>query len=91
MSREHRPSKAYFTPPELARELGVAAEKIIAWIRSGELAAIDVSERRGNGRPRYRVRAEEWRQFLERREVGAEPTPCPRARRPRRPDYIEFI
>jgi excisionase family DNA binding protein len=42
------------TPPELAARWGISPDKILAWIKSGELRAIDASTRRG-GRPRYLI------------------------------------
>ncbi len=40
------------SPPEVAKRLGVKPEKVINWILSGRLRAINVS----NGtRPRYRI------------------------------------
>jgi excisionase family DNA binding protein len=41
----------YRTPPEIARRLGVGPEKVLAWIRSGELAAVNLATTR-HGRPR---------------------------------------
>ena len=42
------------TPPQVAERLGVEPAKVIAWIRSGELAGVDVALR-GSKRPRYRI------------------------------------
>jgi hypothetical protein len=44
------------TPPALAKRYGVAPEKILAWIRAGELVAINIAARLG-GRPRYVISA----------------------------------
>ena len=49
MTLQHR---TRITPPTLAKSWGISVDKVLAWIRSGELRAIDVSTRRG-GRPRY--------------------------------------
>jgi excisionase family DNA binding protein len=67
---------AYLSPPAVARRLGVKPEKIIGWIRAGELRAADLAQRRG-GRPRYRVNETDLEAFLARRSV----TPLPRTRR----------
>jgi len=40
--------------PQVARQLGVAENKIYAWIRSGELRAINLA-RSTHGRPRYGI------------------------------------
>jgi excisionase family DNA binding protein len=63
------------TPPEVAKELGVEPSKIIAWIRQGELRAINVATR-PTGRPRYRIDEEAIEEFLHRRATKP-PTPAP--------------
>lgn len=69
----------YLTPPEIAKLLRVAPDKVHGWIRRAELRAINV----GNGnRPRYRVSQESLDAFLQAREVQPPP---PRQER-RRPD-----
>jgi transposase len=54
------------SPPQIARRLRVKPSKVIRWIRTGELTAIDVSEKRG-GRPRWHVAPEDLQRFLESR------------------------
>lgn len=54
--------------PEIARQLGVGQRKVIAWIKSGELVAIDLVERRG-GRPRYAVDVADLAKFEASRRV----------------------
>ena len=77
------------TPPARAKELGVSPEKIVGFIKSGELAAIDVSLRPGVGRPRYRIRQDDWEAFLLRRSVVV--TPKPKRRRKRDPNVTEYF
>ena len=48
------PSRQWLTPPQLAAELAVKPSSVLAWIRGGELRAIDVS-RPGSRRPRFRI------------------------------------
>jgi hypothetical protein len=78
-----------FTPPELARLKGIEPEKILVWIRSGELRAVNYATR-PTGRPRWRIKAEDWLAFEERR--AARP-PAKVSRRPRRstPHVTEFF
>lgn len=73
-------SEAYLTPPEVAKLLRVSHQKVMVWIRRGELRAFNV----GNGnRPRYRVGRDSLDAFTAAREV--QPL-APQARRPlRRP------
>jgi hypothetical protein len=78
------------TPPELARQWGVDPHKVVAWIRAGELRAIDVATRRG-GRPRYLIDLADIEVFEQGRLV-APPTRIPRKRRmPRTEGYIEYV
>ncbi|MGE0535211.1 MAG: helix-turn-helix domain-containing protein [Pirellulales bacterium] len=56
------------TPPQIAKRWGVSTDKVLAWIRSGELPAIDASTRRG-GRPRYLVDVSDLAEFESRRAV----------------------
>jgi hypothetical protein len=74
-----RNNKSKMTPPQIAEAWGVSPEKIIGFIRSGELKAINVATRR-RGRPRYLVDIEDLEAFERLRTV------CPRLRlrRPRR-------
>jgi hypothetical protein len=79
-----------FTPPEVARRWGVDAAKVIAWIRSGELRAIDAATRRG-GRPRYLIDAVAIADF---EALRATVPPAPRAvrrRRSRPAEVVEFF
>jgi excisionase family DNA binding protein len=58
----------WLTPPQLAKQLGVQAEKVLGWIRAGELRAVNVAER-ASRRPRWRISAEAFEEFLRRREA----------------------
>ncbi len=75
--------KRYYTPPELAQILDVAHGKVLAWIRSGELPAVDLSTDRRE-RPRYKVSETDLKQFLSVRSTKAKPvTTGRRAKRQR--------
>jgi len=63
------PATRWTTPPALARQLGVAVDKVLAWIRSGELRAINVAARTSN-RPRWRIPPEAIESFLAARVAG---------------------
>lgn len=73
----------WFTPPRLAHQLGVSVDKVLTWIRNGELRAVNVAEHR-DGRPRWRISPAALDEFLKRRESS--PPPPPRAYRFRRMD-----
>ncbi len=53
------------TPPEVAKQLRCRASQVLAWIKSGELKASNLSK--GN-RPRYRVTPEDLAAFLKSRQ-----------------------
>jgi len=72
-------AKRWLTPPAIAEALGVSHEKVMAWIKSGELPAVDVAAR-GSRRPRFRISPEAFAEFLERRAVAPPP---PRVKRRR--------
>ena len=79
----------FLTPPQISRQLGVSAEKIIGWIRRGELKAADVSDKPGVGRPRYRIDPADLVTFLNSR-TPTTPSKPPRRRR-RDPAVTEFF
>lgn len=79
---------AYLTPPQIAARLGVNAHKILAWINSGRLRALNIST--GHERPRYRIHAADLEVFLSSLAVHPSPAP-PRRRRQNDVDVIEFI
>jgi excisionase family DNA binding protein len=79
----------YLTPPTVAESLGINETKILAWIHAGELAAIDVSLRRG-GRPRWRIAQEALEAFLISRSAQP-PAPVVRRRRRADPQVIQFF
>lgn len=76
----------YMAPPAVAKRLGVAPEKVIGWIRSGKLKAVNVGD--GIVRPRYRVSPDALDDFLRSRD--ASPAPKPARRRRQDPNVIKF-
>ena len=60
--------KRKLTPPEIARQYGVSPDKVLIWIRSGALRAIDASATAGE-RPRYLVDVEDLEAFERSRQV----------------------
>jgi len=52
------------SPPQVAERYGVKPEKVIRWIRSGQLRAVNVSD---GMRPRYRIPADALIEFEQRR------------------------
>ena len=79
---------ASITPPELAKRYGVSPDKVLGWIRNGELRAINVATKPG-GRPRWRISESDIELFEVRRAAVTTKT----TRRRRRPaaGVIEFF
>lgn len=78
----------WLTPPAIAEQLGIDPLKVISWIRSGELRAIDVAAKTSS-RPRWRVSQVAFNDFLQRRE--ARPAVKPARKRRKAANIIEFF
>lgn len=68
------PDWDFATPPQLAFLLGTNNGKIIEFISTGELKAINVASA-GTSRPRFRVARKEWERFLESRVLQPQQAP----------------
>lgn len=77
------------TPPQIAKAWGIKKEKVIAWIRSGELKAINVATNANGARPRFLVDVEDLAAFELRRQVVPPSKPVKRKKRPS--GVIEFF
>ena len=62
------PPATVLTPPEVAKQLRCRASQVLAWIRSGELKASNLSK---GSRPRYRVTPDDLAAFLKSRQPEA--------------------
>ena len=65
-------ANGFLIPKQIAKELGVNVSKVLGWIRSGELVAINTSD---SARPRYRISREAYAQFLESRSTAPAENP----------------
>jgi hypothetical protein len=74
-------SKVKLTPPEIAALWGVSVEKILAFIRSGELRAINAAFPGRNQRPRYLIDIADLADFERRRATAPAPKQPPRVKR----------
>lgn len=89
--RDHSPhKKTKTTPPQLARRWGISNDKVLAWIRSGELRAMDAGIRPGLGRPRYLIDEADIEKFELKRSNRPEP-PKPRRRVEKLHGYFDHI
>ena len=77
------------TPPQVARMWGISVDKVLTWIRNGELPAINAAATL-NGRPRYLVDTDALDSFERRRQVAPKTSPV-RRRRERRQDVVKFF
>ncbi len=76
--------KAFYTPPQLAEIWSVKPAKIISWIRSGELQAINLAST-SSSRPRYRIAREAIQLFEKRRSAN----PLPKRATVRKPKHVK--
>ena len=81
-------TKSKLTPPEIARRYGCSPEKVLTWIKTGELAAMNAATLPG-GKPRYLIDVAALRAFEAARTVVPPPQPT-RCRR-RDPEVIEYF
>jgi hypothetical protein len=78
-----------YTPPEVGRMLRVKPDKVIRWIRAGELIASNLAER-ATGRPRWRITQEALDEFLRRRRAVSRANPVTR-RRKREAEVTRYV
>jgi Helix-turn-helix domain len=74
------------TPPALARRLGVNVHRVLAWIKGGQLAAVNVGD---GSRPRWRIMPDSLELFLASR--SARPTPKVARRRKTAESITEYF
>ena len=84
--KKNRGTADYLRPRDLALQWGVCIDKVLNFIRSGELRAFNVAAK-SSKRPRYRIPVESVRQFEEQTRAAAIPEapapPAPSRRRKR--------
>lgn len=83
-------SKTKLTPPQLAERWGISADKIVHWIKAGELRAIDASLKRGD-RPRYLIDVADVEAFEAARAVVPEAPPARRQRETRPEGFVRYF
>lgn len=67
--RKSPTSDGPMTLPEVAAHLRVRREKVLEWVRSGELRAYNVAATAAGNRRKYRVESNDLKRFLERRQI----------------------
>lgn len=84
-------SLSYLSPADIAARYCVKADAVLAWIRSGELRAVDVSRSRTRKLPRWRISPADLESFEESRAAKPHVHPPPKTRRKNASDIIEFF
>lgn len=79
-----------YTPAQIAKAWGIGPDKVLDWIRRGELVAVNLASH-PNGRPRWSVGADDLREFELRR--ASRPANKPTTTRRRKPsaNVIEYF
>lgn len=77
---KRKAAQTKLTPPEVARQLRVSRNKVLGWIKSGELRAVNVADRTCQ-QPRYVIGVEDLAAFEESRSNRAAITPAASKRR----------
>ena len=77
--------RSFFTVAEYAERLGVPNDKVLFFIATEQLAAVNVAKD-PNGRKRYRISADEIKRFETARATIQTPDTAPAPRRRRRKD-----
>lgn len=80
----------FSTPPEYGKELGVDPSKVIVWIRSGELRAVNVATST-TGRPRYKIPLDAICEFESRRSARKPVAAVRRKRRKQETDFVTYF
>ena len=78
------------TPPKVAKRYGISPEKVVHWILTGELRAINVATNPNGLRPRYRIDEADLEDFERRRAVSG-PAPKPTRRRQKPEGVTEYF
>lgn len=81
-------SQQWFTPPRVARFLGVHVDKVRGWIATGELKATNLGNKT---RPRWRLSSDAIESFLAARSNQTPPKATRRRRRKPDGNVIQFF
>lgn len=86
----HSPAatRRYMTPPQVGELLGIAPEKVILFIRGGELRASNIAASPG-ARPRWIIAPDALESFLASRQPHV-PPPRPKRRR-KATDEVDYL
>ena len=78
------------TPRQLAASWGISISKVLGWIRTGELHAINAATRQDGSSPRFLIDVDDIAAFEAARSVVTKPVAkTPRRRRP--PNVKQYV
>ena len=83
------PSRRYLAPAQVAEDLGLDVRKVLMWIRTGELRAVNIAVNLSGKKPRWRIAAVDLETFLLRRTAA--PVLKPTRRRRADPAITEYF
>jgi hypothetical protein len=79
------------TPPQLAKLWGISSEKVLGWIASGQLRAINAASHLNSPRPRFLIDKADIAAFEAQRSTQPEVPARRRRRRPSDANVIKFF
>jgi transposase len=79
------------TPPQIAKRYRVSPEKVLGWIRRGELRAINIAMNPHGKCPRWIITPESLADFEQARSSRPAPRPLSRTRRSASENVIQFF
>lgn len=82
-------NQATFSPADIAARYGCKPEKILAWIASGELRALNTGTSLNGKKPRWRITAQALEDFERARTT--QPAKEPQRRRKSPPSTMKFF
>lgn len=86
------PKTSYMSPPQLAKLWRCKSEKVLTFIKTGQLEAVDLSLRPGVGRPRWKITPESVKRFeaarSNRTAARSAPRKYARRQKPSIPQYV---
>lgn len=81
----------WYTVAEVAEALRTSQSRVLGHIHAGRLGAVDISERPGKGRPRWRIPADELERFRTQRTCTRATASAAPAHRRTRAKVRQFI
>jgi hypothetical protein len=88
--KQFSPERRKLTPPQVAARYGISPDKVLAWIRQGDLSAFNAATK-ADRRPRWLIDEDDLAAFEARRASPTAPERSSRSEQKCRPSYKRFI